>query len=89
MLTRCCFQGIFKPIKHKVEELLSILLLSCISWASIELFEGEAELCWIVVVPLGKLEMGDQLLELMHHIVIDLVTLVFLQFLWFAVIDAE
>ena len=89
MLSGGGFQCVLKAIENQVQKLLSILLLSCIGRRTIKFFECKAELFGVVVVTLRKLEMSDQLLELVHHVVIDLVTPVLLQVLFFAIINTH
>jgi len=68
---------------------LCVLLLRNDSWASIELFEGEAEAEWVVIHTLAKLEMSEQLLHLMEHVVVYELVLVLDHVFLLAVIDAE
>jgi len=82
-------QGVFETVEHKVQEFLGVLLLSGVSRGTIKLLESKAELSRVVIVPLAKLEMCDELLQLMHHIVIDFLTLVLLQILRLAIIHAQ
>lgn len=52
VLARGVLQGILKAIKEKIEELLSVLLLSCVGGLTIELLEREAEVHWVELVTL-------------------------------------
>ena len=44
---------------------------------------------WVVLCALGKLQVSDQLLHLVHHVVVNLLILVLFDLLGLAVIDAE
>jgi hypothetical protein len=52
VLARGVLQGILKAIKEKIEELLSVLLLSCVGGLTIELLERKAEVHWVELVTL-------------------------------------
>ena len=89
MLPAGGLQSILKSVHDYVEELLSILLLTSVSRLTIELLESEAETFRIVVAALRELQVSDELLQLVHHVVIDHFALVLLHLLLLAVVDAE
>jgi hypothetical protein len=76
-------------LKYRIQELLGVLLFSNVGGVSIQVLEGETEFKRIVVGSLGQLQVGNQLLELMEHIVIDLVALVLLQVFRQSIIDTQ
>ena len=89
MLSRCGLQCILKTIEDEIQEFLSILLLSCVGRGTIKLFEGKAELFRVVVIALRELEVSDKLLQLVHHVVVDLVAPVLLHVKFFAIINTH
>jgi hypothetical protein len=89
LVSRGAFEGVFDSVESDVEELLSILLLGSIGWASIEFLEREAELPWIVVVPLRELEISHEPLQLVEDIVVDLLAFILFDLLRLAVVHAE
>jgi len=68
---------------------LGIFLLSNIGGLPIKLLKSEAELERVILIPLRQLQMRNQLLHLMHHIVINFFALIFLDLFLLAIIDAH
>ena len=60
-----------KAIKEQVEELLCILLLRYDCRIAIEFFEGEAEAEGVVIHSLAELQVSEQPLHLMEHVIVD------------------
>ena len=59
-------------IKDHVEELLCILLDGYIDWFALVVLEGETESEWVVIGSIGELQVGEQLLELVDDVIINL-----------------
>jgi len=78
-----------KSVEDDVEELLSVLLLSSVSGLAIKLLEGEAEIRRVEFVSLREFQVSDEFLHLMHHVVVNLLTFVFLEIFCFTVINTE
>lgn len=89
MLTTRGLKGSLQAIEKQVKEFLSILLLSGVGGSAIELLEGEAEILRVEGLALRKLQASGQFLKLVHHVVIDLITLVVDYICWLAIIDTE
>ena len=70
------FDWKLQTVKNDIEELLGILLLSCVGRSVIEVLEGIAKLPWVVILSLWQLEETHQLHELVQHIVIQLLSFV-------------
>lgn len=68
---------------------MGVFLFGGVGRGAVKLLESKAELSRVVIIPLGKLEMSDKLLQLMHHVVINLLTLVFFEILRLAVVHAQ
>ena len=79
MLPAGGLQRILKSVHDYVEELLSILLLTSVGWLAIELLESEAEAFRVVVAALRELQVSDEFLQLVYHVVIDHFALVLLE----------
>jgi hypothetical protein len=88
-LSWCTFEGSLESIEQEIQELLGIFLLGRVGRATVELFEGKAELPRVVVLSFGELEVGHELLQLVQHVVVDGVSFVLLNIVGLIVIDAK
>ena len=67
----CCgLQSCLKPVEEDVEELLCVFLFGSVCGLSIELLEREAEAKRVVIHSLRELQIGEQTLHLMEHVVV-------------------
>ena len=61
ILLRSILKHVLKSVETQVKELLSVLLHSHIRWLSVVLFESEAEVTRIVLLPISHLQEREHL----------------------------
>ncbi len=76
MLLACRSEQFLNSVEEYAEELLGVLLEGGVSWVSIHVFEGEAELSWVVCLSFRQLQEPEQFLQLPEHAVVYHVALV-------------
>lgn len=89
MLARCFFQSCFQSIEDETQEFLRVFLFSCVCRLTVELLERKAELHGVELCALGELQVSNQFLHLVHHVIIHLFALVVFQVFWLPVVNAE
>ena len=72
-------------VEEEAKEFICVLLNPQIGWLSI-ILKGKAEVKWVRVLPLGKLQESEELLELPQHIVVNFPFLVLFN-LWRGLIN--
>ena len=77
IFARSGLQVVLESIEENIEELLCILLLGSVCGCTIKFLEGEAEGKWIDVGSLRELQVGEESLHLMQHVVVNDFLLVF------------
>ena len=89
VLLRCILEGCFDSVEENVQELLRVFLLHDRRRAAVEVLERKAPTEWIVIGPLRKFEVGDQSLQLMKHVIVDLLFFVRHNIRWLIVVHGQ
>jgi hypothetical protein len=65
-------EPLFQLIKNHIEELLGVLLYGHINRITVNILKGKAEIVGVELLSFGEFEIGEHILELMQHVIVDL-----------------
>jgi hypothetical protein len=72
MSERRILEPLFQLIKNHIEELLGVLLYGHINRIAVDILKGKAEIVGVELLSFGEFEIGEHILELVQHVIVDL-----------------